>query len=140
MSRNENVARINEFSRLAAQAGFTIQVASTDSGVELLLAHAGDTAPRRVQLKGRWTIDRRNLDRDVWVAFPDAGKWYLIPHSVMVSFAKREGVTETASWIENGLYHRPQLSRASVSDYARYQFPGSATSLNTGNPAASSTK
>lgn len=123
MSQNDNLGRVTEFSRLAAQAGFTVQVASTDSGVELILARAGDPAPRRVQLKGRWTIDRRNLDRDVWVAFPDAGKWYLIPHSVMVSFAKREGVTETVSWTEHGFYNRPQLSKASVMDYARSCFP-----------------
>ena len=45
----------------------------------------------------------------------------------MVSFAKREGVTEALSWAENGLYHRPQLSKASVLDYARYRVPESAT-------------
>jgi hypothetical protein len=56
-----------------------------------------------VQLKGRWTIDRKYLGRDIWVAFPVGVDWFLMPHDKMVRAAPT--YTATTSWKDGGIYH-----------------------------------
>jgi hypothetical protein len=55
-----------------------------------------DSALRKVQQKSRWTIDQKYVGREIWIAFPFAGDWYLIPHDMMVASA--DAATQTASW------------------------------------------
>ena len=75
-----------------------------------------------MQLKGRWTIDRKYLDRDIWVAFPIVGDWYVMPHDAMVALAEAEGVTKTASWIDGGTYSKPRPSKATIAACVPYRF------------------
>ena len=48
--------------------------------------------------------------------------WYLMPHDRMVEMAEADGVTQTASWIEDGSYSRPRLSVAAIEQCAPYRF------------------
>lgn len=34
----------------------------------------------KVQLKARVSIDMKYLGKNIWIAFPENGKWYLYPH------------------------------------------------------------
>lgn len=34
----------------------------------------------KVQLKGRISIDRKYLGKDIYIGFPDGSDWYLYPH------------------------------------------------------------
>jgi hypothetical protein len=43
-----------------------------------------ETVLRKVQLKSRWTIDRKYMGRDIWVAFP-------------IAAGEADGVTLTSS-------------------------------------------
>ena len=69
-------------------------------------ASSGPTLLHKVQVKGRWTIDRKYIGRDIWIAFPIGSDWYLVPHDVMVAWAEADGATKTASWIDGGLLGR----------------------------------
>lgn len=106
---------------LALDQGFNAFLPVYDGGVDFILYRESDSMLRKVQLKGRWIIDRKYLGRDIWMAFPMAGEWYLMPHDEMVAQAEIEGVTKTASWIEGGAYSKPKPSVATISACSAYR-------------------
>ena len=61
-------------------------------------------------------IDRKYVGRNIWMAFPIGGDWYLMPHDRMVELAEKEGITQTASWIDGGAYSMPRPSKATVAN------------------------
>jgi hypothetical protein len=107
---------------LALAQGFNAFLPVYDGGVDFILYRENDGLVRKVQLKGRWTIDRKYVGRDIWMAFPIAGYWYLMPHDEMVALAEADGVTKTASWIEGGAYSRPRPSKVVVAACTPYRF------------------
>ena len=70
-----------------------------DTGIDLLATRQDATEVRRIQLKSRWSIDRRYLDRPIEIAFRDDGTWYLVPHAVAVAAGEAEGYCQTPSWL-----------------------------------------
>jgi len=107
---------------LALEQGFNAFLPVYDGGVDFILYHEADGILRKVQLKGRWTIDRKYVGRDIWIAFPIGADWHLMPHDEMVKHADADGVTKTASWTEAGLYSRPRPSAAVIAQCAPYRF------------------
>jgi hypothetical protein len=89
-------------------------VAIAPGGVDFVLYRERDGLVRKVQLKSRWTVERKYVGRDIWIAFPIGSDWYLMPHDQMLTHAETDGVTQTASWIEGGSYSRPRPSAALV--------------------------
>ena len=61
----------NTFVSLALAEGFNAYLPVYDGRVDLILYRGRDGLVRKVQLKGRWTIDKKYPDRDIWMAFPD---------------------------------------------------------------------
>jgi len=121
-SQVREVINRNTVVSLALDQGFNAFLPVYDGGVDFILYRESDGLVRKVQLKGRWTIDRKYLDRDIWVAFPIAGDWYLMPHDVMVALAEADGVTKTASWMDGGAYSKPRPSKATIAACAPYRF------------------
>ncbi|WP_421380738.1 hypothetical protein ACOCG7_34425 (plasmid) [Paraburkholderia sp. DD10] len=119
-SQISEVINRNTVVSLALEQGFNAFLPVYDGGVDFILYRESDRELRKVQLKGRWTIDRKYVGRDIWIAFPLAGDWYLMPHDEMVATAG--AATRTTSWIGNGLYSRPRLSAAMVKACAPYRF------------------
>jgi hypothetical protein len=105
---------------LALEQGFNAFLPVYDGGIDFILYREGDGALRKVQQKSRWTIGQKYVGRDIWIAFPFAGDWYLIPHDIMVASA--EAATRTTSWTEGLEYSRPRLSTAQVRECAPYRF------------------
>lgn len=120
-SQVREVVNRNTVVSLALEQGFNAFLPVYDGGVDFILYRESDGALRKVQLKSRWTIDRKYMNRDIWVAFPIAGDWYLMPHDEMYKAGQADGIIETASW-KSGSYSRPRLSAASISQCAPYKF------------------
>jgi hypothetical protein len=121
-SQVREVINRNTVVSLAFEQGFNAFLPVYDGGVDFILYRESDGLLRKVQLKGRWTIERKYVGRDIWIAFPIAGDWYLMPHDEMVASAETDGVTETVSWKDAGAYSRPRLSAAVVARCAPYRF------------------
>jgi hypothetical protein len=100
----------------------TIFLPVYDGGVDFILYRESDGLVRKVQLKGRWEIRQKYVGRDIWIAFPDRGNWYLMPHDGMMALAEADGVKQTASWQQSGGYSKPRLSAADVTLCAPYRF------------------
>lgn len=132
----------NTFVSLALADGFNAFFPVYDGGIDLILyrerdAKSGiDPLLRKVQLKGRWTIDRKYVGRDLWIAFPIEGAWHLMPHDEMMASAEADGATKTKSWTETGLYSRPKPSKKVVAACKAYRF---ATNADVAGEAALAT-
>jgi hypothetical protein len=106
---------------LALEQGFNVFLPVYDGGVDFILHRETDGLVRKVQLKSRWTIDRKYVGRDIWIAFPSGGDWYLMPHDEMMRLAG-DALT-SGSWLKDGSYSRPRLSAALAESCASYRFP-----------------
>lgn len=108
---------------LALEQGFNAFLPVYDGGVDFILYREDDNLVRKVQLKGRWMIDKKYIGRDIWMAFPIAGQWYLMPHDLMLERAEADGKTlNSVSWIEGGAYSKPKPSAATIAECAPYKF------------------
>jgi hypothetical protein len=115
-SQVREVVNRNTVVRLALEQGFNAFLPVCDGGVDFILYRESDS----VQLKSRWTIDQKYMNREIWVAFPIAGDWYLMPHDEMYKAGEADGITGAASWKK--YYSRPRLSAAAISQCAPYRF------------------
>ncbi len=98
----------------ALDVGYIAFLPVCDLGIDLILYREADSDTRLVQLKSRWSIDKKYLGRNIWIAFPLADEWILAQHDEMVDVASARGYTETASWAVKGIYYvpgRPQWMR-----------------------------
>ena len=74
--------------------------------------HKDGSTTLRVQLKGRAEISKKYQGKDLYLAFPVDGRWYLLPHDELVNIAaETTSWLQTSSWIEHGLYNVARPSR-----------------------------
>ena len=109
----------NALVTVALNQGYNAFLPVYDNGIDLILHNetTGDT--KLVQLKGRWTIDKKYLGRKIWIAFPDRGEWYVAPHDLMVEHGTKH--TTTQSWAA-GTYSKSPLSKADRLYLTGYRF------------------
>lgn len=65
-SQVREVINRNTVVSLALDQGFNAFLPVYDGGVDFILYRESDGLVRKVQLKGRWTIERKYLDRDTY--------------------------------------------------------------------------
>lgn len=95
-----NLARLGA---VLAGYGFTLHPLLNDWNAADALASHRDGEVLRIQLKGRATLDKKYINKGLYVAFPYDGAWLIYDHDALAEAAtpKLEG---TASWTEHGLY------------------------------------
>ncbi|MEM9659707.1 MAG: hypothetical protein AAF961_15205, partial [Planctomycetota bacterium] len=103
------------FAHIAARLsrhGFACYKLDDDwNGADFLAHHmpTGDTL--KVQLKGRVTIVRAFVGRDLWMAFPAGGAWFVVPHNELVDAWVKVNpkLLEAESWKgSTGKRHAPR--------------------------------
>lgn len=119
-SQIREVINRNELVSLALGNGYNAFLPVYDGGVDFILYRESDGDLRKVQLKGRWYIDRKYIDRDIWIAFHEQGRWYVAPHDYLVELAGEMGFTKTSSWMTGGAYSCPSLSKIMRERLAAY--------------------
>ena len=120
-SQIREVINRNALVSLALEAGYNAYLPVYDGGVDFILYREADGDLRKVQLKGRWYIDQKYVGRDIWIAFHDAGAWYLAPHDELVTLGDQAGFTATRSWLQGRAYSCPKLSRTMIDLLANYR-------------------
>jgi hypothetical protein len=121
-SQTREVINRNIVVSLALGHGFNAFLPVYDGGVDFILYRESDTELRKVQLKSRWTIEKKYVGRDIWIAFPIAHNWYLMRHDEMVTSAAAARAIKTASWTKDGSYSRPHVSKALIEECAPFRF------------------
>ena len=100
-SRQRENFNFMKLSALLADYGFiTMRLSDDWNGADFIASHMDGKTFLRVQLKSRWGIFKKYEGKDLWIAFPSDGDWYLVEHDKMVDWAKNFHITETPSWQE----------------------------------------
>lgn len=110
--RQQENYNFQKISALLADYGLmTIRLSDDWAGADFIAQHISGIV-LKVQLKGRLTIMKKYLLKDLWVCFPNNGTWYLYPHDVVVNqLLEKTAIGETKSWVEEGGYSFPVLSK-----------------------------
>jgi frataxin-like iron-binding protein CyaY len=97
---NAKQKELFNFQKIAARLadyGFNcIKLADDWQGADFLAYHVNGTTTLKVQLKSRVTIKHKYCGKDIWIASPHKGDWYLIEHDLLV-----EKVREHTDWLSS---------------------------------------
>ena len=98
---------------LLADYGFNcIKLEDDWQGADFLAFHKDGATTLRVQLKARVTISKKYQSKDLHLAFPADGGWYLVPHDKLIAIAEETTPwLRSSSWIKDGQYSAAQPSR-----------------------------
>jgi hypothetical protein len=124
MSADEIIQR-NELSTLLLRQGYNVFIPVYDEGIDLIAHREADDDLKLIQQKSRWTIARKYVGRNIWIAFRDRGEWYLAPHDELVRMGDAAGFTTTESYTGPiATYHRREMSRDLRQQCEQYRLPG----------------
>ena len=116
----------NRLVSIALEQGYNAYLPVYDSGVDLVLHREADGDTKLVQQKSRWTIDKKYIGRNIWIAFPENDQWYLVPHDELIVLGERH--TSTDSW-QRGSYSKAPLSQRDRRLLEEYRFGPTARSI-----------
>jgi hypothetical protein len=104
-------------SAVLADYGFaTIRLSDDWQGADFIAQHYDGDLFFRIQLKGRLSFDKKYSGKEIKVVFPYKGNWYIYDHDDLLLVAFSHGIVEkTKSWIENGSYTFPSISKKLLS-------------------------
>ena len=110
---------------VAFEDGYVAYLPVVDEGIDLILYRKKDQDIIKVQLKSRWTINKKYVGHDICIAFPEGKKWYLAPHDAMVKIAEDlKFAVGTQSWNrDDGEYHIKSMGKKLGKAMQNYLFP-----------------
>lgn len=95
-AKQKELFNFQKIAATLADFGFNcIKLADDWQGADFLAYHVNGTRTLKVQLKSRLTIDQKYGDKDIWMAFPHKGHWYLVEHTILL-----EKVREHTDWLD----------------------------------------
>ncbi len=78
-------------------------------GADFIACHIGGEEFLKIQLKGRFTCDKKYMGKSIYIAFITTGNCYVYPHDEMMDFVDRAGrVNNSKSWKEIKAYSWPK--------------------------------
>ena len=104
--KQKEIYNFQKSAAMLADYGFNcIKLPDGWQGADFLAHRFDNKCTLKVQLKSRLTIDRKYKCQDLWMNFPSAGTWYLVPHDKLVELVEEAtNWLNTTSWQEHGAY------------------------------------
>lgn len=119
-AKQKEMYNYHKVTSLLADYGFSGILLSDDyNGADFLAVHK-DGEILRVQLKGRITIDRKYIGKDLYMAFPVKDRWCLIAHDNLIKLPAISAWLTSPSWIVGGSYSSPTASKSLTIALAPY--------------------
>jgi len=111
-ARQKETYNLLKLGAVLSDYGFDLLRLNDDwQGADCIANHIDGDTYLKVQLKGRLTVDKKYIDKDIYIAFRNANDWYLYPHDEFVDYMYKENVAvNSRSWNDNGHYNWPNLS------------------------------
>ena len=105
-SRQKENYNFHKVAAVLADYGFTsIRLSDDWQGADFIAQHIDGQKFIKVQLKGRMSIDKKYVGRDLSICFPYQDEWYLFPHDeVMNHLLATSNIGGTLSWQEQGAF------------------------------------
>jgi frataxin-like iron-binding protein CyaY len=113
-ARQKELFNFQKIAATLADCGFNcIKLADDWQGADFLAYHINGTTTLKVQLKSRVTIDQKYCDKDIWIAFPHKGDWYLIKHDRLVEkIGQHTDWPGSSSWRDKHGYSSMSINAA----------------------------
>ena len=104
-SRQQENYNFYKVASTLADYGFNcLRLTDDYNGADFIALHS-DGSHMMVQLKGRWTIDKKYLGKNIHICFTYEGKVYLYNHDDMVNECMvNNKYVPTDSWVKKGYY------------------------------------
>ena len=104
-ARRKEAYNFHKVAARLADFGYNSVLLSDDyGGADFLAVHADGTV-LKVQLKSRFTLDRKYMDKDISIAFRTGRDVVVYDHDDAIERVHRAGkMTHTASWTDAGSY------------------------------------
>lgn len=102
-----------KLSAILADYGFvTLRLSDDWQGADFIAQHIDGQTFLRVQLKSRFVLNKKYSEKQIYVAFPHSGYWYIYPHDeILAQVLQTSGIEKTA-YRNEGKDHAPSsLSR-----------------------------
>jgi frataxin-like iron-binding protein CyaY len=111
-ARQKELFNFQKVAATLADYGFNcIKLTDDWQGADFLAYHVNGTTTLKIQLKSRITIQRKYLDKGIWMAFPYKGFWYLIEHDQLVAKAKKHtNWLQSHSWQTMNAYNSVSIN------------------------------
>ena len=94
-----------------ADYGFNcIRLSDDWQGADFIACHIDGKTFVKIQLKSCLTFQKKFNGKDIYIAFPKDGKWYLYSHDELLNHKAFDSMKETKSWKEKGAFHWPRIS------------------------------
>lgn len=94
--------------RLADYGFNCLRLTDDWQGADFIASHIDGETFLKVQLKGRLTIERKYVGKDIHIAFNENGDWYLYPHDEMSKFIDTANrINNSRSWRDHRSYSWP---------------------------------
>ena len=115
-SKQKEIFNFQKVAGLLADYGFNcIKLADDWQGADFLAYHKDGNDTLKVQLKGRMTISKKYIGRNLYICFPHKDSWYLVIHDELIAFLeKTTNYLQTESWRVNGSYHSATPSQQTM--------------------------
>ena len=103
----------------------TMKLIDDWQGADFIAQHCNGFGFLRVQLKSRFTIDKKYVGKALHIAFPlnlATNDWCVFPHDEIVSVLEARGIyTKSESWTRHGGYSVAGVSSQVLELLARYR-------------------
>ena len=121
-ARQKELFNFQKVAATLADYGFNcIKLTDDWQGADFLAYHVNGTTTLKVQLKARLAILKKYLGKDIWIAFPHKGHWYLIEHDELVAKVGRHTHwLQSLSWRKTG-YSSKSINRKLLNSLAEYR-------------------
>lgn len=87
-----------------AQFGFsTIRLTDDWMGADFIAIHVSGSVHLKIQLKGRLTVDKKYIGKDLYICFFHDDICYLYPHDDFLKLIEKD-IEHTSSWSDVGAY------------------------------------
>jgi hypothetical protein len=127
-SKQKEIYNFQKVAAFLADYGFNCIKLSDDwQGADFLAYHMDGISTLRVQLKSRLSIAKKYEGKELQMAFPVKGIWYLISHDKLVKLVSKHcDWLKTASWIDKGAYTTIAPSKALMQALQSHRLEASA--------------
>jgi len=112
--KQQEIFNFQKAAAILADYGFKVIKLSDDwNGADFIAQHFNTDSFLKVQLKGRWTLDKKYCGKDIWICFRDEDAIYLYPHDEVMDRVLKEAkfMKGSESWEVRGGYNRGSLSK-----------------------------
>ena len=95
-------------------------------GADFIAQHIDGEIYLKVQLKARFTLDKKYIGKSIYIAFPEGEEWYLYPHDEALDrISELSGLKNSSAWGRSGLRHYPKIPsrfKEILSDYRIFPY------------------